>query len=197
MNELIQKLAVERTVIEYIRARIETAKFRLAETDEGRFLANLEISLSVIRTAATDMEDAIRAEALAVYAADGNKRPHAAISIKEFKVMEYDPKVAVTYCLTHLPGALKLNPTIFEKIAKVVQPDFVTERTEARAQIAMDLSAYMDVAEVVDGTDDCPYACDGCLAVLERDGECGTAELYTCTVKDPSKSEVAEVAGAT
>lgn len=160
MNELIQKLGRERNMIEDTRKRIEDLKRDMASTVLGQMLAVQENELTVLRTLAADLESQIRAEALAVYAADGNKKPHAAVSVKEFTVLKYDPKLALDYCVTHWPAALKLNTTAFEKISQIARPEFVTEHVEPRAQIATDLSVYVDVAEVPDEDIHTPDAAD-------------------------------------
>ncbi len=65
------------------------------------------------------------------------------MQVKTFNVLKYDPECARSYCIEHLPHALKLDTAAFEKTAKTIPLDFVTMTTEARVQIASDLSTYL------------------------------------------------------
>jgi hypothetical protein len=160
VNELIQKLGRQRMSIEEIRTERDDLRSQLNASNLGMLLQSTEAILKMYQSDADVLESQIRAEALAVYAADGNKKPHAAVSVKEFTVLDYDPKLALEYCVTHWPAALKLNTTAFEKISKIARPEFVTEHVEPRAQIATDLSVYVDVAEVPDEDIHTPDAAD-------------------------------------
>lgn len=84
-------------------------------------------------------EAKLRELTLQVYAETGNKAPVPGVSIKIFEVLSYNLDEAMKWALEHRV-ALKLDTPVFEKIAKVDKPNFVTITGEARAQVARDLS---------------------------------------------------------
>jgi hypothetical protein len=146
-DKLIEQLAWARYRLEGQGAEEQGLEDEIKMTEAGIRLDACREEQAETRKVIADLESQIRTEALAVYAADGNKRPHTAVSIKEFTVLDYDPKLALEYCVTHWPAALKLNATAFEKISKIARPEFVTEHVEPRAQIATDLSRYVDAID--------------------------------------------------
>ena len=76
---------------------------------------------------------------------DNGVKDLGGVQIKIFVTLEYDEDEAVNYCLEHQhANLLKLNKTGFEKVAKELKPEFVTIKEEPRAQIASDLSEYLE-----------------------------------------------------
>jgi len=90
-----------------------------------------------------------------VFQADGNKKPHPAIQVKEFTVTkaDYNPKAAHAWCLANFTPALKLDVKAFEKAAADGNvPDevcTVTVQKEPRVQIASDLAPFAEVPEPI------------------------------------------------
>jgi hypothetical protein len=90
------------------------------------------------------LETEIRNVAIYEYIDNGIK-DLGGVQIKVFSTLEYDENTAVNYCLEHQhANLLKLNKTGFEKVAKELKPEFVTIKEEPRAQIATDLSEYLE-----------------------------------------------------
>ncbi|MFN3077717.1 MAG: hypothetical protein ABT940_12735 [Alphaproteobacteria bacterium] len=89
----------------------------------------------------------LRGEALLMFEASGTKQPHPAVTVKLFDVLSYENGRALAYCINHLPTALKLDKAAFERAAKAIPMGFVTVTKEPRAQIAGDLSAYLERGE--------------------------------------------------
>jgi len=116
----------------------------LAETSLGQRLVRARELLGVARADVTDAVDEVQARALGAYEATGNKVPHPAVKVALFTVLDYAPGDALEYARLHLPKALKLDKRTFEKMAKVIEPDFVTISQEPRVRIARDLSAYLE-----------------------------------------------------
>ena len=141
MDKLIRDLAIARRDVSDFKDCIEAVKKEI-EKEYGKELSDLNEELSLAQARANDAERAIREAALESYQADGNKHPHPTITVKVFTYLLYDEGVALDYCIQHLPSALKMDKTKFEKVAKVVQPDFVEIGQEPKPTIARDLSEY-------------------------------------------------------
>jgi hypothetical protein len=124
--------------------KIATANEALRQTKEYTDLqmlkeAQVQNEAQIILT-----EKNVREIALSEYAANQVK-DFGGVQIKNFTILEYDEQAAVNYCLKHQhAGLLKLDKRGFEKVAKITQPDFVTIKEEPRAQIATDLSEYLE-----------------------------------------------------
>ena len=90
------------------------------------------------------LETEIRNEATLDYLDNGVK-DLGGVQIKIFTLLVYNESAAINYCLEHNhANLLKLNKTGFEKVAKELQPDFVTIKEEPRAQIATNLNKYLE-----------------------------------------------------
>ena len=74
-----------------------------------------------------------------------NTKPYDGIQIKKFKVVHLlDERTAILWAATNAPQVLSLKKAAFNKIAKVLDLEFVEIDDEYRAQIASDLSMYED-----------------------------------------------------
>jgi len=84
-------------------------------------------------------EETLRNEAIISYEIDGNRKPVPGVEIKLFTRLSYETGKAFDWALDH-KISLSLDKKIFETLAKVNPPPFVTIRQEPMAQIATDLS---------------------------------------------------------
>ena len=109
----------------------------------GDDLDRINAALSEAQALTKSAEAAVRETALNSYSENGDKHPHAAVAIKVYARLGYDPKTAHAYCTQHLAGALKMEKRKFEKVARVAELDFVTIIDEPQATITRDLSAYL------------------------------------------------------
>lgn len=138
------------------RAVVDLAESRRATSDVAERLAALDHLIAeqfpqfaLLQKALFDAKvtERLKEEELRALAVDGfdgqNKKPHAAVTLGKYVVLDYDPGAAKRYAVEHLPDALKLDKSAFEKAAKVIPLDFVTARAEVRAKIAADLSGYL------------------------------------------------------
>ena len=89
------------------------------------------------------LEAELRKAAAAYWLASADKHPHDAVNVRVLTVLEYGEPQALTYAREHLPQALKLDRREFEKVAKVLELDFVTVREEPQTTIATDLSRWL------------------------------------------------------
>lgn len=126
------------------QAQIARAQTELEATAEWKRLAKFKNTLKAYQDALTETEVNVRAVALAEYAANQDKHPHPAITIKVYEVLTYDAEQAKSYAIAHnLPKLLKLDAKVFEKAANGLGLDFVTVTEEPRATIASDLSEWV------------------------------------------------------
>jgi len=96
-----------------------------------------------------EAEAKLRELTLQVYEETGNKAPTKGVSVKIFEVLNYDPKVALKWAMTH-QIALSLDKKSFEVFAKAAPLDFVTITKEAQATISQDLSGIATTLEVTE-----------------------------------------------
>jgi len=74
-----------------------------------------------------------------------DRKPVSGVQIKEFTVVEIlDEKKAKIWASQNAPDTISLSKSKFDKVAKVLDLDFVKTGTEYRAQVASDLSNYLD-----------------------------------------------------
>lgn len=126
------------------KAEIAGAQVELEATYEWQNIAGFKKQLDLAQGALAEAEANVRAVALAEYAANQDKHPHPAVTIKVYEVLAYDAEQAKSYAIAHnLPKLLKLDAKIFEKAANGLDLDFVTVTEEPRATIATDLSEWV------------------------------------------------------
>lgn len=100
---------------------------------------------------ATERIEALRLDlqikALDSYVANGTTKPHSAVTVKVFTVMDYDDLTALEWARANLPVVLTLDRKMFEQFAKASAEKApfpcVKTRTEPRVQIATDLSKHV------------------------------------------------------
>jgi len=150
LDELLQDLARCRHSVETQKAYIEA----IQEEIDAAFGARLTVARERLLRAQvklTDCDQVVRDRAVQTFQQTGDKKPSAAVQIKEYTVLVYDEDVALEFCRTSMPDVLKLDKRLFEKVARtlkelpVAKPDldFVTVTVEPRASIASDLSAWL------------------------------------------------------
>lgn len=145
--EMIKKLAEKRKNLEDLK--IERAAMLLTVTESPKF-KGLD---SMIKHTVDDMDaldKSIRKAALDEYDYDQNKKPGNGIEIKIFSVaMITDVERAREWSLHNFTPALKLDESAFKKaaIAGTIPSSLATVSEETRAQIATDLSEYLQKGE--------------------------------------------------
>ena len=88
-----------------------------------------------------EQEEAVRAAALAYYAATGAAKPTPGVEVRTFAVLDYDDAAALVWAKEKQMALIpeQLDARAFEKIASVTALDFVERREKSRALIATDL----------------------------------------------------------
>ncbi len=142
MDELIRRLAYDRKVEAEYRQEIAEIEAEIAASPLVKQLERARELLKVAQADVADSEEDVRKAALEAYQADGSKKPHPAVAVKVYTVLDYDPAQALDYARQHLPQAVKLDKRMFEKVAKVADFPFVDITTEPRVTIARDLTEY-------------------------------------------------------
>jgi DNA polymerase-3 subunit epsilon len=147
IDEVVKNLAYWRKTEQEAKKHLEEIQAEMeARWDWKSWDDQLDRARSLVATHL----DEIRRSALEA----NDKHPHPAVGIRNITRLEYDPRKAYLWCQDHLPAALVLDRTFFEKHAKAVAKtsplDFVTISQEPQATIATDLSAYLDKVAPVD-----------------------------------------------
>jgi hypothetical protein len=142
---------------------VAVAEARTIQADIGRSLAEAKAALDASvqyaiwnqakealseRKAITKQAEAdVKALLVEYYELTGNKKPTEEAYIKEYTIIDYDAGEALAYAKEHLTAAVipeKLNKRAFEKVAKVVSLDFVTESKEPHGTIASKLGHLLE-----------------------------------------------------
>lgn len=139
----IEFLARAREDVIILQSRIDRMEAALAATPEAQLLAETREEMANRKADCREHEVAARDIGLKLYEASGDRKPHAALTIKMFKVLDYDAENALAYCREHLPQALKLDRREFEKVAKTVNIPIVTMGLEPRMTIARNLDKWL------------------------------------------------------
>jgi len=108
-------------------------------------MANRNLIDNVTQTSefASAAETVLRDLTIQVYQATGNKAPAFGVGIRELTKLEYDPKEALKWAMSH-QIALSLDKKSFEGFAKATPLEFVKVNVEAQATIATDLSKVLE-----------------------------------------------------
>ena len=143
ISELVTKLA-------QARQEIENSSNDLAAIEDeiqlvyGLALMDARANVTAAKSLEKVVAGDLRAEGILQFELDGIKKAHPAIAIREYTVLDYDPKAALDYCIAHVPKALSMKKAVFEKAAKVLDLDFVEISKEPRTTIARDLSRWVE-----------------------------------------------------
>lgn len=141
LGKLVGSLAVVRDAIARMKEAVKVLEEELAQTPAAKRLAACRVELTNRKAEEDILTGAVKLTALRATLVDG--KPHPAVTLKNFTVLVYNEEQAFDYCVAHLPGALKLQKSPFEKVAKVAKLPFVRITSEQRASIDSNLTAYI------------------------------------------------------
>jgi len=147
MKNAVARLAYTRNIEAEYKDEVAAAEAELKESGTWRYLEQRREYLKTAKADVTDAEASVRRAAVETFRKTGNTKPHPAVKVKIYVLLDYEPADALDYAREHLPAALKLDKRTFERAAKVVVMDFVATRQEPRATIARDLSEYLPTGD--------------------------------------------------
>jgi hypothetical protein len=145
LQDALRELAKEREALQL--------ECNLLDEAEGDSHSTPEYSFWLIRKGAKDLaaedvkiaEAKVRELALDNFYVTENSRQAEGVQVKLFSRVEYEPALALTWCLGHATKYLQLDTRAFEKAAPVLR-DLgapVELVKEARVQIATDLDVWL------------------------------------------------------
>lgn len=140
-ENLVEQIKVVAQAREHQAFLSDLKKKRLEEweTQHAGLLADIAENSKFLAEAETLLREAT----IKVYRETGNKAPALGVSVKIFQTLDYDPKEALKWAMSH-QVALSLDKKSFEGFAKATPLDFVSVNDEPRAQIATDLSKVLE-----------------------------------------------------
>lgn len=143
LKKLVRDLAQARQMTEIAEDSVRWTKKEISETALGIKLAEEE---EIVRLAKADEAAARAALDKAVLAQfDGGKRPHPAITGKDFVRYQYDQNEAREWAELHMRAALVLDARKFEAGIKALgAPVFVETVVEQRVTVSSDLSRFVE-----------------------------------------------------
>ena len=147
MKDNLRLLAKQRSDLEVARGVVTHYQEQLEQTEEHQTLQKAMEIASNLRSDIHNIEEAIKSLIYGEFVSSGleNTKPYDGIQIKKFKVVHIlDERTAILWAATNAPQVLSLKKAPFNKIAKVLDLEFVEIDDEYRAQIASDLSMYED-----------------------------------------------------
>lgn len=141
LDEGVPELARKRADLATLEAELANRREEW-ERENAQLLADVQEAKTLVAKA----ENNVREWVLALYRETSDKRPHAAVSIRVYKVAQYDQEQARVWAQEKRPDLIVLDAKGYEKVLKSdgrdpEMPGEVVE--EPRATIATDLSAYL------------------------------------------------------
>jgi uncharacterized membrane protein YheB (UPF0754 family) len=146
LNELVREVAKQRQTAQMYKRLVDEMQELLEKTPAWKDLQQLQGKAKTQQAELNDWEERLDKAALDQFRETVEKHPHPAVQIKMHTRLDYSREHAKEYCIQHLPNALKLDTTVFEKAARVLGLDWVSEGLFPRAYVDRDLSAYLDLA---------------------------------------------------
>ena len=160
VENLVLDLARAREEKEYTKERIGRLQAEIALTPLGEQLQSAMDCLAAAEETVATADSTLRKATLDGYHRTHEKRPHKAVTVKIYTVLEYDAEAAIMEAIEHFRWTLKLDKRKFDRIAKDADFAFVTKRVDPRVSVARDLSFYLeawqdqiDLTEAIDLTE--------------------------------------------
>ena len=142
LDELVAELAKARAERDRARFSFDAVNEEIYDTYGDRLKVTQDAYVAA-KQRVEMLETNARTVAVSEFQRTGSKKPHKALSVGEYEIMQYGEDDALEYCVEHeIVAAMKLNKKKFEAVAKVLRPDFVTFDTEARGRIATNLEEW-------------------------------------------------------
>lgn len=144
LSNLIRRLAEARQTQARCKARQQEMLKELEQSIDWR---TLQAFIDDASAQILEYDASIRELAVELHEESGSKTPHPAVKVQMTANLEYPEPAARQWCFQHLPNALYLNKTLFERHAKAILDtapiEFVFLAHIPRATIAQDLTPYL------------------------------------------------------
>ena len=143
----LKQLATIRVHLADRQEELSKAHEALEATPEQELVNEIAAEINNLKQAETLYKDNITKDALFLSELSEyeDRKPASGVQIKEFTTIEIlDEKKAKVWASENAPDTISISKAKFNKIAKVLNLDFVEIGTEYRAQVASDLSNYLD-----------------------------------------------------
>lgn len=147
IKDKLKELAHTRWLLGHRKQELSEAQEALEETPQFAEVTDLVNEINTYNQAEANLKAdigvaSIRLSELSEYE---DRKPVSGVQIKEFTTIEIlDEKKAKVWAADNAPDTLTLSASKFNKVAKVLNLDFVEIGKEYKAQVASDLSEYLD-----------------------------------------------------
>jgi hypothetical protein len=148
MENKLKELAQQKIAIAEYKAKVKDAETTLQQYQPFIHLQNMKDHLKEIEKEMDSLVGQIKNEIEKEFVHTGleNTKPYEGIHIKKYQqVRILDEVEAKEWAAENAPQTLTLKKAPFNKIAKVLELDFVEVYSEWRATIASDLSMYEEL----------------------------------------------------
>lgn len=141
----MEELAELRQAYERLKERETDAVEALRKTDEYITVDALSNAIKEMKSKIGNLEDTIKAQEVASAKKYKGYLPIVGVTIKQFKVLKVkDDKTAKVWMATNAPALLSYSDSKLLKAVENLELEWATVETEPRAQIASDLSKYLE-----------------------------------------------------
>lgn len=141
LAHVTEEVNATKEMIKHLTEEVEKLPIMQKITDLKDHVKKLDDQIKTIR-------DEITPEAIAMYEETGEKNLVEGLSIRVYKVVDYEDDKALEYCIEKdLKTVMRIDKRAFDKylkgIEEVAPPPFVTYRDDPKPSISSDLTAYL------------------------------------------------------
>jgi len=143
----LRNLAYIRLQLERRKDDLDNAQAKLDATPEYAEVQELLAGINALKQQEENLKAYISADGLRLSELSNyeDRKPISGVQVKEFSTVEIlDENKAKKWAGENAPDVLSISASKFNKVAKVLTLDFVKLGTEYKAQVASDLSEYLD-----------------------------------------------------
>ena len=145
MEDIVRDYAVIRKLVQVAKDDLAVMESELKKTELWELIAYKKELIAELVESERVTRDSLDSIALQVFANEGDKHPHPAVTVKENNKLLYDPADAIQWALKlEQMDMISLNKSAFEKAAKALDLEFVEKRKEPSVTVSTDLSAYIE-----------------------------------------------------
>lgn len=144
LEEAVIHLAACRQGTERAQQAATVLHEELAQTDLGKRVSRISLTLSEMKQIAKDAESEVRSLALAIHEETAERRPHPAVQIKKYTVSNItDQDALFDHVRIHVPRCVKLDRRAVTQVARVIDLPGVVVEDEYRTTISTKLDKWL------------------------------------------------------